>query len=104
MPIREIVLGAFFTACFSLFLNYCMEEDEIFENYRPWLQKKFGTGRFAKLTKPLGECVVCMNSWFSILSFFGVVVFFSVSVWWLVPYISLSYVLLRIFYNLTEWL
>lgn len=104
MPIREIILGSFFTVCFSLFLDYCMEEDEIFEKYRPWLEKKLGTGRFARLTKPLGGCVVCMNSWLSILSFFGVVVFSSVSVWWLVPYISLSYVLLRIFYNLTNWL
>jgi len=104
MPLREIISGSFFTVCFSLFLDYCMEEGEVFEKYRPWLAKKLGTGRFAKLAKPLGECVVCMNSWISVLSFFGVVVFFSVSVWWLVPYISLSYVLLRILYNLTGWL
>lgn len=104
MPIREIVFGAFFTACFSLFLNYCFEEDEIFEKYRPWLQKKLGAGRFSKFAKPLGECVVCMNSWFSIVSFFGVVVFSNISIWWLVPYISLSYVFLRLLYNLTEWL
>lgn len=104
MPIREIILGSFFTACFSLFLDYCFQEDEIFEKYIPWIKKKLGNGFFAKLSKPLGDCVICMNSWFSVLSFFGVMVFSSVSVWWLFPYISLSYVLLRIFYNLTNWL
>ena len=97
-----IFLGAFFTACFSLFLDYCFEEDEIFERYRPWIKKKLGTGRFSWLIKPLGDCVVCMNGWLSILSFFGVCLFFSVSVVWLVPYISLSYVILRILYNLIE--
>lgn len=104
MPIREIILGAFFTACFSLMLDYCFEEDEIFEKWRPWIEKKLGTGRFSRLIKPLGHCVVCMNGWFSIVSFFGVVVFSDISTWWLVPYISLSYVLLRILYNLTSWL
>jgi len=104
MPIREIVFGGFFTVCFSLMLDYCFEEDEIFSFWRPWLEKKFGTGRFSRLRKPLGDCVVCMNGWLSVLSFFGVVVFCSVSIWWLVPYISLSYVLLRILYNLTSWL
>ena len=102
MPIREIILGAFFTACFSLFLDYCLEEDEIFERYRPWLKKKLGAGRFARLIKPLGDCVVCMNVWLSVLSFFGVCLFFSVSIVWLVPYISLSYVILRIIFNLIE--
>ena len=104
MPIREIALGGFFTACFSLMLNYCFEEGEIFSFWRPFLERKLGTGRFSRLIKPLGDCVVCMNGWLSVLSFFVVVVFCSVSVWWLVPYISLSYILLRIFYNLTEWL
>ena len=104
MPFREIILGAFFTACFSLMLDYCLLEDEIFQGWRPFLERKLGTGRFSRLMKPLGDCVVCMNGWLSILSFFGVVVFLGVSIWWLVPYISLSYVLLRIFYNLTNWL
>ena len=104
MPLREIVLGSFFTVCLSLFLDYMMEEDELLDFWRPFINKKFGTGRFPRLTKPLGDCVVCMNGWLSVVSFFVVVVFFSVPVWWLVPYICLSYVLLRIFYNLTNWL
>lgn len=85
---KELFLGAFFTACVSSFLDYCMLEDEIFGRYRLWLK----TFKCKSLIKPLGDCVICMNGWLSIISFF----FTGLPIIWLIPYISVSYVFLQI--------
>ncbi len=94
---KELFLGAFFTACFSAFLDYCMLKGEIFGFYRPWLHRVLEC-RFAVLIKPLGDCMICMNVWLSVISFF----FTGLSVIWLIPYISVSYVFLQIISNFEQ--
>ena len=88
---KELFLYAFFTAAFSCFLDYCFLPEEIFGKYRLWLRNIF-TGKLKPLVKPLGDCVICMNVWLSIGTFF----FTGLPIIWLIPYISVSYVFLQI--------
>lgn len=88
---KELFLYSFLTACFSLFLDYCMLPEEIFGRYRLWLHKVL-INKWRPLVKPLGECVICMNTWLSIISF----IFTGLSIVWLIPYVSVSYVFLQI--------
>ena len=88
---KELFLGAFFTACVSSFLDYCFIPEEIFGRYRLWLHRIF-INKWRPLVKPLGECSICMNGWLSVISFF----FTGLSILWLIPYISVSYVFLQV--------
>ena len=88
---KELFLYSFFTACFSLFLDYCMLPEEIFGKYRLWLHRIL-INKWRPLVKPLGACVICMNVWIGFLSF----AFTGLSIIWLIPYISVSYVFLQI--------
>ncbi len=88
---KELFLGALFTACFSAFLDYCLLPEEIFGKYRLWLHRIF-TNKWRPLVKPLGDCVICMNVWLSVISFF----FTGLPIIWLIPYISVSYVFLQV--------
>jgi len=94
---NKLFLYAFFTAAFSCFLDYCMLPDEIFGKYRLWLNRIL-INKWRIFTKPLGECVICMNGWLSVISFF----FTGLSVVWLIPYISVSYVFLQIISRLEQ--
>ena len=85
---KELFIYSFLTACFSSFLDYCMLEDEIFGFYRKWLN----TFKCKFLLKPFGDCTICMNGWISIGTFF----FTGLSIIWLIPYVSVSYVFLQI--------
>jgi len=69
-----------------------MLEGEIFGFYRPLLKK------LGKWGKPLGGCVICMNAWLSIISFF----FTGLSVLWLIAYLGLSFVSLQIISSFEE--
>jgi len=89
-----VCIGAFCTACFSAFLDYCMEEDEILGWYRKLIKKI----KPCWLQNPIGGCVICMNVWLSFLSF----VFLGLPFWWVVPYISISFVFLMIILRLTD--
>ena len=88
---KELFIYSFLTACVSAFLDYCMLEDEIFGFYRPLIEK-------CKLYKPLGGCVICFNGWISI----GTFVFTGLSVIWLIPYVSLSYVFLQLILRIEQ--
>ena len=89
---KELFLGAFFTACFSAFIDYCMLPEEIFGKYRELIEKLGYWG------KPLGGCVICTNVWLSVFSF----LFTGLSIVWLIPYISVSYVFLQIISNFEQ--
>lgn len=88
---KELFLYSFLTACFSCFLDYCMLPEEIFGKYRLMIHKIF-VNKWRFLVKPLGECMTCMNGWLSIGTFF----FTGLSIIWLIPYISVSYVFLQL--------
>ena len=87
----EFFIYSFLTACVSAFLDYCFLPEEIFGRYRLWLHRIF-VNKWRPLVKPLGDCSICMNGWLSVITFF----FTGLSVIWLVPYVSLSYVFLQI--------
>ena len=88
---KELFLYSFFTACFSCFLDYCMLPEEIFGRYRPWLHRIF-VNKWRIMVKPLGDCMICMNGWFAIGTFFLT----GLPLILLIPYISVSYVFLQI--------
>jgi len=94
---KELFLGALFTACVSSFLDYCMLPEEIFGRYRLWLHRVF-TNKWRPLAKPFGDCVICLNVWLCVISF----IFTGLSIVWLIPYISVSYVFLQIISNFEQ--
>ena len=94
---KELVIYSFLTACVSAFLDYCFLPEEIFGRYRLWLHRVL-INEWRPLVKPLGDCVICFNTWLSIVSFF----FTGLSIVWLVPYLGLSYVFLQAILKIEE--
>ena len=83
-------------AMLSHFIDYCIQEGEVFGFWQKILDKLEGTA----IQNPLGGCVVCMNVWICVFSFWGLLVF-DISWLWFLPYIIISSTITRI---LASWL
>ena len=92
-----IFVASFFTACLCLFIEYTIQEGEIFGFWQKVLKKFEGS----PLENPLGGCIVCMSVWVClVIGFFGLF-FLSMGWWTLLPYIVVTNFLIRLF---TLWL
>lgn len=91
------VLVVLFFACInsmlSLFLDYCIEEGNIFDFYSKWLDKELGSSWFYK---PLGGCVICANVWIAFVTFVVVFSIFNIHLGWFIPYALISNTFLRL--------
>ena len=63
-----LLFWAVVNACTSWFLDFCLDDGNIFFKYRLWLERNFidEFGNESFWFKPLGGCVVCMNIWLSV--------------------------------------
>lgn len=58
----EIACLAPFTASFSLFLEFCLQDGNIFGRYGNWIEhKSYGNYRIRYWLKPIGGCVFCLG-------------------------------------------
>lgn len=88
--IGYIFVFSFFTAAFAHFVDYIIQEDEIFGFWQKVLDKLEGT----PFVNPLGGCVVCMSVWICFIGFIGL---FSLVGWWgFLPYIVTTNLMVRV--------
>lgn len=111
---------AWFTACLSFLVDYCLWDGSIFQNYLPWLAKKAvrkndrqkfnlimsmpegerpdqfeQAAQTAFIYKMMGGCIICTNIWVSFAAFIPVWLFCGVSIWFYLPFVVASSRILR---------
>lgn len=58
------------TASFSLFLEFCIQDGNIFESYGKWIEKTSEKKKsYEYWLKPIGGCVFCFGTWVYIITY-----------------------------------
>lgn len=94
-----------FTAAFTLFVRFCLQEGNIFGWYGCLIEKWSENPKLEYWLKPLGGCVYCFGTWIFIVLFLGIVPSFG----WSIPEIvalllgcGLNYMFIEFYVVLTE--